>query len=117
VRPYFSEIEWVVGHFRGVGLRHDLNLERPLREVAFFDALVEVALMALAILADDRLGFLIGQVLDALLALEVELDPVALVVRVDEAERVTGETMHVAISGGDAAVAHDDGDLVQGLGQ
>jgi len=41
--------------------------------------------MALAVLADDRLGFRIGEVLDALLRSEAKLDPVALVLRVDEA--------------------------------
>jgi hypothetical protein len=59
-------------------------LERPFRKIALFDARVEFALMALAVLADDRLGFRIGQVLDALLRSKVKLDPVALVLRVDE---------------------------------
>ena len=68
VRPNLGEIEGMVGYFRGVGFRHDLHLERPLREVAPFDAFVEVALMALAVLADDRLGFGVGQVPDALLS-------------------------------------------------
>ena len=62
-------------------------------------------------------AFGVGQVLDALLRLEVELDPVALVLRVDEAEGVAGEAVHVAVGGRNAAVAHDDGDLVQRFGQ
>ncbi len=45
--------------------------------------------------------------------LEVELDPVALVVGVDEAEGVAAEAVHVAIGRRNAPVAHDDGDLVQ----
>ena len=73
--------------------------------------------MAFAVLADDRLGFGVGQVLDALLRLEVELDPAALVLRVDEAEGVAAEAVHVAVGRRDAAVAHDDGDLVQRFGQ
>ena len=50
-------------------------------------------------------------------ALEVELHPVALVLRVDEAEGVRTEAVHVPVAGRDAALAHDDGDLVQHLGQ
>ena len=57
------------------------------------------------------------RLLDALLRLEVELDPAALVPRVDEAEGVAAEAVHVAVGRRDAAVAHDDGDLVQCFGQ
>jgi len=35
--------------------------------------------MAFAILADERLGFRVGQILDALLGTEVEFDPDALI--------------------------------------
>ena len=49
--------------------------------------------------------------------LEVELDPGALVCGVDEAEGVAAEAVHVAIARRDAAIAHDDRDLVQRLGQ
>ncbi len=74
--------------------------------------------MALAV-ASDQLGrFGVGQVLDALLRLEVELHPEALVVRVDEAEGVAAEAVHVADRYfGSAAIAHHDGDLVQRLRQ
>ena len=48
-------------------LGHHLDVHRPAGEVSLLDALVQVALVALAVLGDDRLGFLVGQVLDALL--------------------------------------------------
>lgn len=57
VRPDLGQVEWVIGHLRGVGFRHDLYFKRPLREVSFFDALVEVTLVALTVLADDCFGF------------------------------------------------------------
>ncbi len=69
--------------------------------------------MTLTILADQRFGFGVAQVPDALLRLEVELDPVALVLGVDEAEGVAAEAVHVAVSRRNAPVAHHDGDLVQ----
>jgi hypothetical protein len=59
------------------------------------DGFIQVALVALAVLADQCLGLGVGEVLDALLALEVELDPEALVGRVDEAEGVRAEAVHV----------------------
>ena len=82
-----------------------------------FDAVEEIALMALAVLADQRLGFGIGQILDALLGPEVEFHPDALIVRVDEAVGVAAETVHVTEAFRNAALAHDDRDLVQRLGQ
>jgi hypothetical protein len=82
-----------VGHLGGASVGYHLHLERPLREVATLDGFVQVALVALAVLADDRLGLGVGQVLDAVLGLEVEFDPEALVLGVDEAERVTAETV------------------------
>ena len=117
VEPDLGEVEGVVGTCRRVLLRHDLHIEGPAGEVLLFDALVEVALVALPVLGDDRLGLLIGQVLDPLLGLEVELDPVPFVLGVDEAEGVAAEAVHVAVGAGNAPVAHDDGDLVQRLGQ
>ena len=53
--------------------------------------------MALPILGNDRLGFLIGQVLDPLLGLQVELDPEPFILGVDEAEGVAAEAVHVAV--------------------
>ncbi len=73
--------------------------------------------MRLAILADQRLGLRIRQVFDSLLAAEVKLHPDPLVVGVKETVGVAAEAMHVAIGTRDATLAHDDGDLVQGLGQ
>lgn len=103
----------MIGHFRGIFLRHDLDEQHPPGKVPVLDALKQVTLVALAVLADHGLAFRVGQVADALLRLEVELDPVAFVAGVDEAEGVATETVHVPVGGRDAAVAHDDGDLVQ----
>ena len=105
------------GVFGRVLFRHYLDEQGPAGEIALFDALVQVALVAFPVFADDRLGLFIGQVLDPLLGAEMKLDPVALVLGVDEAEGVAAETVHVAVGSGNAPVAHDDGDLVQRLGQ
>ncbi|OQC60855.1 MAG: hypothetical protein BWX50_01675 [Euryarchaeota archaeon ADurb.Bin009] len=115
--PDFGEVEGVVGHGLCLFFGHHLDVHRPAGEVALPDALEEVALMALAVFCDDRLGFLVGQVLDALPGLQVEFDPDAFVFRVDHAERVAPETMHVAIGERNPAIAHGDGHLVQGFGK
>lgn len=71
----------------------------------------------LAVLGDHFGGLGVGQVLDALLGLEVELDPEALVVRIDETEGMAAETMDVPIALRQAAVAEVDGQLMQRLGE
>ena len=68
VEPDLGQVERVVGALGRVLLGHHLDEHLPAREVALLDALVEIALVALAVLADDRLGLGVGQVLDALLA-------------------------------------------------
>src|ERR1700693_758167 len=73
--------------------------------------------MAFAILADEGLGFRVRQVLDALLGTEVEFDPDALVCGVDETVGVAAETMHMAETPGNTALAHDNRDLMQRFGQ
>lgn len=73
--------------------------------------------MRFAAFADGGFGFGIGEVLDALLCAPVEFDPETFVLRVDEAVGMAAKSVHVAIAGRNAAVAHDDGDLMQCFGQ
>ena len=58
-----------------------------------------------------RLG--VGQVLDSLLRAEMEFDPDALVRRIDHREGVATKEVHMAEALRDAAVRHDDRNLVQ----
>nr|GEU28579.1 hypothetical protein [Tanacetum cinerariifolium] len=117
VRPHLGQVERVVRHLGGVGLGHDLHGQLPAREIAVFDGVEQVALRAFAVAAHELGGFGVAQIGDALLAHEVELDPEPLVFRADEAEGMAAEAVHVAVALGYAAVAHDDGDLVQRFGQ
>ncbi len=82
-------------------------------KVALLDAVEQVALMAFAILADEGFGLGVGQVLNALLGAEVELDPDALIFRVDEAVGVAAETVHVTEAPRNTTIAHDNRNLVQ----
>jgi hypothetical protein len=115
VRPYLGEVERVVPVLADIAFRHDLH-----REFAALDrfeqiALMGLAVMGLAVVGDLFGGFGVGPVLDALHGLEVKLDPVALISGVDERIGVRAETVDVAIALRQAAVRHQDGDLMQAL--
>ena len=116
VRPDLGEVERVDPVGLGVLVGHDLDRQRPRREVAAPDALVEVATVEVGVLAGDPGGVLVGEPLDALVAVEVVLHPVLLAGRVDPQVGVRAVAVHVAVGPGDAAVAHQVGDLVRGLG-
>ena len=69
-------------------------------------------------LADDGRGLGVGEVAGCLAGvLKWNFTQWRSFVRVDEAEGVAAEAVHVAVAVGHAAVAHHDGDLVQRLGQ
>ncbi len=53
--------------------------------------------MGLAVIGNDQSRFLVRQVLHTLLAAEVELDPSALIVGIDQAVGVAGEAVHMTI--------------------
>ena len=116
-RPDFGQVKRVVRHFFGIRFGHDLHVHRPFREVATLDGFIKVALVAFAVVGDDGGGLGVGQVFNALLGAEMEFHPETLVLRVDKAVSVRTEAVHMAVAGGDAAVAHHDGDLVEGFRQ
>ncbi|MNK96809.1 hypothetical protein D3C87_1171110 [compost metagenome] len=97
VWPDLGQIEGIDRIRAGVDLRHDLHIELPLREEALLDAGVQVALGAFTIIAHQRCGLLVAQVLNALLGLPGELYPEALVGRGDETEGMAAEPVHVAV--------------------
>src|ERR1700754_5205920 len=82
--PDLCEVERVERKSLRLGVGPSLAEQRPAREIPGLDAFEKIALMALAIPADQRLGFGVRQVLDPLLVAEVEFDPDALVVGVDK---------------------------------
>src|SRR5882672_11772096 len=115
--PDLGQVEGVKGESLRLSVRHHLDEDRPAWEIAGLDVSEKITLMAFAILADKGLGFRVRQVLDALLGAEVELDPDALIFGIQEAVRMAAETVHVTEALRNAALAHHDRDLMQGLGQ
>ena len=82
-----------------------------------FDGIQKVASVAFTIIGDHCRGLGIGKTGNALLRAEVELDPYALIRRVDHRECMTAETVHVAKAFWNATIGHHDRHLVQCLGQ
>ena len=115
--PHLGQIKGVERERFRLRIAHHLNEQGPPRETAGLDALEKVALVSLTILADERLGLGIRQIFDSLLGAKVKFDPDALIARVEETVGVAAEAMHVAKAARDSAIAHHDGDLVQGLRQ
>ncbi len=72
--------------------------------------------MVVAVLARQPVGVRLGEELDALVGLDVVLDPELLAAAVDPHVRVGAVAVHVAVALGDAAVAHQPGDHVRRLG-
>ena len=115
VRPHLGEVERVDVVSLGFGLRHHLHIDLPAREVAPLDGIEQIRLTGLPILPDGGGGLFIGVEAVALLGLEVELDPEALVGIVDKAEGVAAVAVHLPQALGDAAIAEQYGDLMQGF--
>src|SRR5690606_25097023 len=69
--------------------------------------------MRFAIPADDRSSLFVGQALDALLGLEVELAPHALALVVDQRIGVAAVAVHVPVAGGYAAIGKENRHLMQ----
>lgn len=67
-------------------LWHDLYEQRPAREVAAFDAFVQIALMSLMITGDKLSRFSIGKVLNVLLGFKCKLDPEAFICGIEKTE-------------------------------
>lgn len=115
--PDFGEVEGVEGEAFGLLRGHDLHAECPAGEVADSDSAEEVMAGAVGILAVDDGSLGIAQAADPLLRDKVELAPDTLAHSVDERIGVASKAVHVAEAGGDAALAHGNGDLVEAFGQ
>src|SRR5258708_30372215 len=116
MRPDLGKVEGVEVISLCLQFRHDLNREAPLRIVAFLDSLKEILGRVIRIRTRELNRLFPREILNALLGLQVEFHPDALVPRVDEAERVTGETVHVAVGFRRAPVAEKNLDLMERLG-
>ena len=98
VRPDLGEVKRVDFVTRGFGLRHDLDADFPLGEVARGNGVSEIALGEVRVFAHHFDGVFAVKVLDALHGLEVPFAIDHFVLRIDQAEGVAGESIHVAMA-------------------
>ena len=117
VRPDLGQVEGVEPVGLGLLEGHDLHLQRPAGVIAPLDRVEQVAPVVVGVLAGQPVGLLLGEEVDALVGLEVVLHPEALAFGVDPHVGVARVAVHVPPALGDAAVAHQPGDLVGRLGR
>ena len=84
--------------------------------LAPLDRLVQVAQVVVGVLRGHRLRLGVGEVLDALVGLEVVLDPELLAAGVDPHEGVAAVAVHVPPGPGYAPVGHEERHLVADSG-
>jgi len=97
------------------GLGHDLDRDVPLGEVTPGDGGHEIAVGVVGILSGDALSLLSSEVLDALLGLEVPLDPDTLSGGIHQAEGMESKPVHVAVTIRNPTRRKDHCDSVRGL--
>jgi hypothetical protein len=117
VRPDLGQVERVEVVGGRVLVRHDLHLEAPGRVVLAGDRLPQVTPVVVEVLGAYGPGLGVGEVLDALLGLEVVLDPEPLARGVLPHIRAAAVAVHVAVGARRAPVAHQDRHLVGRLGR
>src|SRR6266481_2923169 len=115
MRPDLGQVEGVEAISLCLQFRHDLNREAPFRIVAFLDGLKEILGRVIRIRTRELNRLFPGKILNALFGLKMEFHPDTLVPSVDKAERVTGETVHVAVVFRRAPVAEKNRDLMKRL--
>jgi len=81
--PYLRQIKRVEPVGFGLLEGHDLHFQRPTGIVSLLDGLEQVAAVVVGVLAGDPIRLLLGEILDALIRLEVIFDPEALTFGVD----------------------------------
>ena len=112
MRPDLGQVERIEAIRRRVLERHDLHFQLPCRVLSALDAVEQVAAVEIRIGAGHGLRFSGGEVLNALLGLEVVLDPDALALGVDPHVGVAAVAVHVPPGAWRTAVGHQDGHLV-----
>ena len=88
-------------------------MHRPARKFSCLDRAKQRRLGGFAVLSDHGFRFAIAVELMSLSGLEMEFDPVALALRVDEGIGMASVPVHVHRRDRQASIRHQDGDLVQ----
>ena len=94
-------------------LCHDLNIHGPTGIFTFHDRLIQITAMAFPVFCNQRFCLFIRQVFNSLLSYKMEFTPETLIIFVVKAEGVFSVKVHMAERGGNSAVRHHDGRLME----
>ena len=115
LRPGLREVERVEAVGLRVLIRHDLHRDIPLREITVLDRLEEILAVRIGILTRNAGRLLVREVLDALLGVEVVLDPRLLAGLIHPHVGVRAVAVHVTPGLRKTTRTHEVGDLVSAL--
>ena len=103
--PHLSQVKGIEAVTRRFGRGHYLHLERPGRKLTSFNRMQQIKMVVVRVFTSEALRFLSRQALDALVRLEVVLNPECFARRVHPLERMRAEAIHVSIRSRYAAIA------------
>jgi hypothetical protein len=115
VGPDLGQIKGIEAVVLGLFKWHDLNFQRPAGVFPPLDRLAQIAAVVVGVFPGDPIGLFLGEKLDALVGLEVVLDPEPFAFGVNPHVRVARVAVHVPIALGDPSITHQDRDLMGGL--
>mmetsp|Transcript_2170 Transcript_2170/g.5160 ORF Transcript_2170/g.5160 Transcript_2170/m.5160 type:complete len:491 (+) Transcript_2170:2452-3924(+) len=116
VRPDLGHVEGVEGAGLGLVVGHGLDVQGPAGELSRADGVEQVADGVVRVAGGDAVGLGGGQVLHALVCLEVPLHVVRHAGVVHHLECVAAIPVHLPEPIGGASVGEEEGHLVRGLG-
>lgn len=93
----------------------DLDVTSPRGEVLLLNVLDKILLGVVGVGAAEDAGLVVGEVLDALVGLHVDLDVVERTVLLDPLVGVAGVTVHLSVVSRGTSVGEEDHDLVNAL--
>lgn len=115
VGPNFGDVENIPAKIFGLLGGKDLHFQSPRRVVSPFNGIEEVAIGMIGILPAELPCLLSGQVLDALVGLEMVLYPEVLCLFIIPFESVAAVPFHVTAGDGSPAVREENRHLMDGL--
>lgn len=115
MRPHLGHIENVPSVLVAIVDGHNLHVQRPRSATTLSDVLEEIFSSVVRVGGLQSISFTCSEVLDSLVGLEVQLNPVSFTLVVHPLESVRAVTVHLSVAIGGTSVGEQDGDLVSRL--
>ena len=97
----------------GLFLCHDLNIHRPAGIISLFYGHEQISAVAFSVFGNQCLRLRIGQILNSLLCLEMELTPYPFIFLVIESKGMLSEKVHIAECCRNSPVGHNNSGLME----